>query len=288
MLGGGKASGGKAKHGKKKDHLDELSEWENAFDPSELTGTQDKEVNKVAQLHKMIQKEEKDIVKELEKAHGVGAASNGLDATCKKGLLNRISKMFNDYDGQNHDYRPLYAPPKVVNDAYKHYTGKPGPCKDSIREAVFSYPVNCMAVDLSAHPTKPQYVGLRRGSAELQKRSVRPCLFAKVMCVEPQDLVQTPEHLVEWIERQFARKGTFWFQNRIFARPSTVRRAWLQIYKKEPIDFDRGGVCARLPNNVDTNMGSLQAKFPDPKGCFVAGRYKGGDCKIVNVECLMP
>jgi len=260
------------------------------FDTTARSNESQGALKKIEQIDKILHHEEGYLLETLEKENGIGSAKNGLDATDEKELLALISQMFNQYKGDPQtNVRPIYAPAEVVNAAYKTYTEKDGPCKDKIREAVFSYPPKCMAVDLSSQPSKPQYVGKeRKKEVELERRSNRPCIFTKVMCVDPKTLIQKPEHLVKWIENQFMKTEGVWFQNRIFATPTTIRKAWRLIYKNEPIDFERGGVCARLPNNVDTNMGSLQAKFPDPKGCFNSGKYLGGNCRVVNVECLTP
>jgi len=219
--------------------------------------------------------------------NAVGRAANGLDAeTCEQliALIKRIHEPLLQSPDPHEDpnTRPVYAPKAVVNDAYKEWSGDHSaqPCKDDIVDAEFAHD-SCMKTLIPGR--KNLHIGVHR----LDKRATAPvCIYTTVRCVEPSALMESPNQLLDIIRNQRESLGdtAFWIQSRVFAPAAVAQEAWSRTYPGDvPVN-----VCRRLPNDVDSSIGSVYAVFREP-GCkrgkvMVQGRKR--KCRTIKVECL--
>jgi hypothetical protein len=204
-----------------------------------------------------------------------------LDAVSPDQLINLVHSLHKDPRVSHEHDRPIYAPTEVVNAAYKAYTGRTDTvvCKDTLREAIFATPINCMRTLVPNH--LPKSIGMQR-MTKIAKRSLDSCLFTRVLCVDPYALDQSPQELIGRINSQFynKRRKFFWFADKVFGCPETVNAAFKLLY---PSQKASGDVCRKQKDQVDSETGSLLAEFPDKEQCF---KRTHNNCHTVYVECI--
>jgi len=205
-----------------------------------------------------------------------------LDAKTPYQLLAQIRSLHHSFAQQpsyhgdpNYDIiRPLYAPKRIVNEAYRLWSGRPGaqPCKDSMSEAIFAYPVKCMH-KLDPH-NLPKLVNVDR----------RDCLYTTVRCVDEHVLDKSVDDVLQQVKECWKLKSAFWIQPKLYGAKATVEEAWKR-WREEVGGREDGPICAREPaGGLDSKDGTIVAVFPENSQCADDPSHYG--CRNVAVDCI--